>query len=551
MRKYFFVVGLMFVLIHLSAQNEMANWFPFQPSKDYTTSRINMEGWLHAPAGKYGPVQMKGDDLSFENGKKLKFWGVNIASNRPFLPHADADKWTHFMAAHGINAVRFHKFTWDATDGTHSTQLASDKWENFDYFNSALKKKGIYQAWSHIYGHRVLRGDSSRLLAYKEVAGTKFPWSHLSGSTASIVNFAEDLQALNIELTVNMLDHRNRYTGLRYADDPALACIELQNEDDIFWAAIEETLKQTPTYRALLCQKFSRWLKSKYGSQGALETAWGKGTLPEEQTLQKENIYPQPNHGFFSAESEKAWNAKTALPQHVTDKAGFLASEQIKFYKRFVQAIRKTGYKGLIVGSCWQAGTGIAHLWNLFADAQTGVVDRHNYSGGGTGHTFKPGEINNEAMVNSPGSGLLSTGFQQVKGRPFFISEWMSLIPNEWTAESAPIVAAYGIGLQGWDGSFAFAMDYDHYTPTIQSGHGVYNVTSPTHLALYPALTSMIYRGDIKEGRPVANRKVTVANLEKGMLPFLEKIEQESDVKKLMATSSACSAGGRQSGSFI
>jgi hypothetical protein len=46
----------------------------------------------------------------------------------------------------------------------------------------------------------------------------------------------------------------------------------------------------------------------------------------------------------------------------------------------------------------------------------------------------------------------------------------------------------------------------------------------------------MIYRGDIKEVRPIANRKVTVADLEKGMLPFLEKIEQESDVKKLMAT---------------
>jgi hypothetical protein len=160
------------------------------------------------------------------------------------------------MAAYGINAVRFHKFTWDATDGVHSTQLTDDKWKNFDYFCSQLKKKGIYYSWSHIYGHRVRKADSSRLIAYSEVANTRFPWAHINGSTASIVNFAEDLQDLNIELTVNMLNHRNPVTGLRYADDPGLAYIEFQNEDNIFWSAIEETLKQTPTYRACYAESF-------------------------------------------------------------------------------------------------------------------------------------------------------------------------------------------------------------------------------------------------------------------------------------------------------
>jgi hypothetical protein len=138
-------------------------------------------------------------------------------------------------------------------------------------------------------------------------------------------------------------------------------------------------------------------------------------------------------------------------------------------------------------------------------------------------------------MVNHPGSGLLSTGFQQVSDRPFFISEWMSLIPNEWTAESAPLIAAYGLGLQGWDASFAFAMDYDHFTPTVQSGHGVYNVTSPTQLALYPALSAMVYRGDVKEGASIANRTVSLSELQKGRLPFFEKVEQEADVKSLQA----------------
>ena len=517
------------------AQKETEGWFPFAPKESITGSKINMASWLDAPAGKHGFLQMKDDDLQFANGKKIKFWGVNIASNRPFVEAEEAVRWTNFMAAYGINAVRFHKFTWEATDGVYSTRLTDAKWKNFDFFCSKLRGAGIYYAWSHIYGHRVRPADSSRLLAYSEVANTNFPWSHLNGSTASIVNFAEDLQDLNIELTVNMLNHVNPVTGLRYADDPALAYIELQNEDNIFWSAIESVLKQTPTYRALLCQKFSQWLEKKYGSQQALDGAWGMGVLPADESLAAKNIYPQPNHGMFSHESEKAAKAGTAVPRHIADKAAFLYEEQAKFYSRFVNAIRQTGYKGLIVGSSWQAGSGLAHLWNVYADYGVGPIDRHNYSGGGTGHRFVPGKVDNTAAVSAPGSGLLSSGFQQVADRPFFLSEWMSLIPNEWTAESAPLIAAYGLGLQGWDASFSFAMDYPHFTPTVQSGHGVYNVTSPTHLGLYPALAAMIYRNDIRKADIVATRNVSVSALATGQLPFFEKVEQESDVKKLQS----------------
>jgi hypothetical protein len=535
MKKALFYFLLFSIGLKAFCQNETKDWFVFQPKTDYSNSRTNMKAWLDAPAGKHGFLKMNDDDLAFEDGTPVKFWGVNIASNRPFVEAAEGEKWTDFMAAYGINAVRFHKFTWDATDGIHSTQLTDDKWKNFDYFCSQLKNKGIYYSWSQIYGHRVLKADSTRLLAYSEVANTSFPWSHINGSTASIVNFAEDLQELNIELTVNMLNHRNPVTGLRYADDSALAYVELQNEDNIFWSAIEETLKQTPTYRALLCRKFSNWLKNKYKNQQALEAAWGKGVLPADESLEKQNIYPQPNHGSFSRESENAWKNKTSLPQHISDKVLFLYEEQAKFYTKFEKAIRQTGYKGVIVGSCWQAGSGIAHLYNLYSDYSTGVIDRHNYFGGGGGHTLKQGKVNNAAMVSAPGSGLLSTGFQQVKDRPFFMSEWMSLIPTEWTAESSPLVAAYGLGLQGWDASYAFAMDFSHFTPTVQSGHGVYNVTSPTQLALYPALTSMIYNHDVIKAAIIADRKVSFSDLTKGKLPFYEKIEQEADVKRLQS----------------
>jgi len=490
-----------------------------------------MSYWLDKPAGKHGFLQMQGKNYVFEDGTPVKFWGVNLASDRPFVNPATAKKWTRFMAKYGINGVRFHKFTWRATDGIHSTQLTETKWRNFDFFCQELREAGIYYGWSHIYGHRLRPADSTRVVAYSEIKNTNFPWSHLNGSTTSLVNFADDLQALNIELTVNMLNHVNPHTGLRYANDPALAFIELQNEDNIFWGAMENTLEQTPTYRAMLTQKFSAWLKAKYETEAALKAAWQEKGLVKDESLAAGTIYPHPNHHRFSAEYEDARAKNRPVPTRIADEAAFLYEEQLAFYEKFVQAIRETGYDGIIIGSCWQAGSGITHFYNLHADYTVGPIDRHNYAGGGTGHRLVPGKVNNAASVYQPGTGLLSTGFQQVKDRPFQISEWMALIPNEWTVESSPIVAAYGMGLQGWDASYAFAMDFTEFTPTIQSGHGVYNVTSPTQLALYPALAAMIYRGDVQEGEIIANRNVKLTDLRKGTVGFTEKVAQQYDIK--------------------
>ena len=532
MKKNCTIFCCMLSLMSLAQQNK--NWFVFKPSTNNKTSAINRSQWLDKPAGKHGFLQYEGSNFVFEDGTPVKFWGVNIASENPYSDKDKARRWTHFIAGYGINAVRFHKFTWDATDGINSTQLTDDNWKNFDFFCNELRNSGIYYSWSHIYGHRLRPADSLRVLAYNEIADTKFPWSHLNGSTAAIVNFAEDLQALNIELTVNMLNHVNPLTGLRYADDPALNFIELQNEDNIYWAAIEETLKQTPTYKKLLCRQFCDWLRKKYGTQQNLLTAWKQQGLDAGETLEQNNIYPKPNHGYFSYETEQAQKNGKALPIDVADRATFLYETQLHFYQRFAVAIRATGYKGAIVGSCWQAGSGIAHLYNLFADYNTGVIDRHNYSGGGTGHQLTTGSVDNEAMVSRPGAGLLSTGFQQVADRPFQISEWMALIPNQWTAESSSIIAAYGMGLQGWDASYAFAMDYDHFTPTIQS-HGVYNVTSPTQLALYPALASMIYNNDVKESETVLNRNIDTNDLKLGVIKILDKTTQQADIKQFDA----------------
>jgi hypothetical protein len=513
-------------------------WYPFAPLNSTETGVIGMQPWLDAPAGKYGFVQMNNDKLVFETGKEVKFWGTNICSRLPYVSAEKADSFVNFVAKYGINAVRFHKFSWYAYTNNTSTEFNPELFERFDYFQSRLRDKGIYYGWSHIYGHRVMPGDSSRLLAYSEIKNLEYPWAHLNGSTSSLVNFAPDLQQLSIDLTVNMLNHINPHTGLRYADDPALAFIEFQNEDNIFWSAIGRSLEQAPTYRALLCRQFSQWLREKYGSQQELERVWGKGTIPEGESLEKENIFPDPNHGLFSWEYETALKENRPMAVHILDKMRFLYEKQVEFYKKFEKAVRETGYKGVLVGSCWQAGSGISHLYNLHADYEVGMIDRHNYFGGGAGgHRMTVGEVKNTPLLLKPGSGLLSSGLQDVVNRPFSFSEWMSLVPNEWTAEAASLIAVYGMGLQGWDASFSFATDIPRFSRYLQSeGHGVYNATSPLHMGLYPALARMIYRGDITESEVLATRNVHIPSLVEGKLGFSELVEQGYDDKQFSGT---------------
>lgn len=508
-------------------------WYPFTGQSIAHSSVLNASSCLDAPAGKHGWLLMDGDNYHFEDGTPAKFWGVNICNMSAFPQMKLANDWSKYLASQGVNAVRFHKFTWDGTSRLPgSTVIDPALFDRMDYFHFKLKEQGTYTGWSHIYGHRVRPVDSTRVLAYHEIVNAGS--DHLKGSTIGLVHFAPDLQQLSIELTINMLNHYNPYTGMRYADDPALSFVELQNEDNAFFPTTLQFMEDCPTYKELICRQFSSWLKKKYGTQSALKQAWGdvfnafKECYPDE-SLYNENINPMPHHWYFSHDGF------TKNPQHrkrLYDSARFIYECQQAYYDKMVAAIRAAGYKGSIVGSCWQAGDHIGHYYNLYSDYKVGVIDRHNYFGGGGGHVLKEGTFNNTSMLSQPGSGLLGTGMQQVEGRPFVLSEWMSLIPNEWTAEASPIIALYGLGLQGWDASFSFASNQPSITSAVSvPGGNIYNADSPIQVALYPALFRMINHGDIETGKNIGVCNLHVPSFMEGKLGFQSGIEQQGDQK--------------------
>jgi hypothetical protein len=148
------------------------------------------------------------------------------------------------------------------------------------------------------------------------------------------------------------------------------------------------------------------------------------------ENLDRNNILPWAIRGIGTPIRSTA--RRKPRRQRLLDTLQFLTLLQDEFYARYVKAIRDAGYMGEIVASNWQAGRGFSHFANLHSDALIGTIDRHNYFGGNR---------TDNNMVSRPGSGLLSSGMQQVADRPFMLSEWIHTFPNEMGVEG-PLLSA-------------------------------------------------------------------------------------------------------------
>jgi hypothetical protein len=290
-------------------------------------------------------------------------------------------------------------------------------------------------------------------------------------------------------------------------------------------------LQKSPTLRKLVAEQFSEWLKTRYGSHDGLLRAWGQKALDSFQSegfaagehLDKRNILPLGNPWYW--DPVQLNGSQAYQRQRLLDSLEFLYLLQKKAYDRYAQAVRDAGYTGEILGSNWQAGRALSHYANLHTDYLVGMIDRHNYFGGG-----KKNQIFNASMLSVPSSGMLSAGMQQVADRPFMLSEWIHVFPNEWGAEGVAIIAAYGMGLQGWDVSYMFQnRDSGGFSERI--GRDQWDVTTPQVLCLFPAVARQVLRADVHESEVTARRYVHVPSLFKGEIGFDDKTIQQYDVK--------------------
>jgi hypothetical protein len=219
------------------------------------------------------------DGHFFVDGQRLRIWGVNTCYAANFPTREEACRISSRQAAAGINAVRFHHLDsesypqgiWDPAD---PSKLSAEALDRLDYFLDQLARHGIY---ANLNLH-VMRSHARAI---------KLPDADALPECDKMVGlFTPSLIEAQKRYARELLTHVNHYRGTRYADDPAVAFVEISNEDSLFmWGADAALRKLPPFYAGILQRAFVDWLSERYGSTDKLRLAWAAGSEPPGKDL--------------------------------------------------------------------------------------------------------------------------------------------------------------------------------------------------------------------------------------------------------------------------
>ena len=459
-------------------------WGSFEPAERAGTA-LDVSRLLDAPAGKHGPLATDGEQFVFRDGTKARFLGVNIVASANFPTHEQAEKLAELLAQMGVNMTRHHHLDapWSRPNifGNKPTtlELDSEMLERFDYLIDQLQRRGIYQFFDMLV-HREVSSADGVPDAGQLVRGLK-----IHGE------FDPKLIELQERFVQQFMGHRNAYTQQTYAKDPAIALVEIINEDSLFWLQPEgEFSVRTPAAKALLNHLFSEWLNERVpGGRPALAKRWGNASLSADEDPARGNINAVVAFG--------KGDEKRLAPARTKDTLQFYYDTMLSYFRRIEGKLEKLGYRGLITGSNHWTD----HPLDLRLNAEFKFVDRHAYWAhpeGGWGYTagisWDP-----SPMVSNPGLGVVgSLARRRVRGLPYTCSEWQTAAPNDYRHEGLLLVASYA-SLQG-SHPLQFAISHD-IEKTIGQTRALDNsfdiLDQPTALGAWPAAALLFHRGDV------------------------------------------------------
>ena len=150
---------------------------------------------------------------------------MNLCGPDCFPTHDDAEALAADLARLGVNAVRFHHMdsTWSRIFDARfddTRHLDAESMDRLDYLIAALKKRGIYANINLNVGRHYKKGDGVR--DYEAL-----------GYGKSATFFNRRLIELQEEYARQLLTHTNAYTGKEYRHEPAVALVEIINENSV------------------------------------------------------------------------------------------------------------------------------------------------------------------------------------------------------------------------------------------------------------------------------------------------------------------------------
>ncbi|QIF04327.1 carbohydrate binding domain-containing protein [Roseimicrobium sp. ORNL1] len=239
-------------------------WFPFHISAfDDTPALLDLSFLNETPAGKHGFIQAKGETLVDDRGTPWRYFGTNLTAASCFPTDEEAVKLAGHFAKCGINLVRFHFMdaNWSGTqlvrkDGKPG--LNEEALARLDFFFAELKKRGIYANLNLHVGRKYDDQPAGAPDMSKGIDNIYPPY------VEALKQYARDL-----------LQHVNPHTGLAYRDDPAVAIVEVNNENTLLFNAWWPAKVKGAVHDSVLKQ-WNESLAKKHGDDDAsLRAKWG------------------------------------------------------------------------------------------------------------------------------------------------------------------------------------------------------------------------------------------------------------------------------------
>jgi hypothetical protein len=402
------------------------------------------------------------------------------------------------LAKRGVNMVRLHGPLFNDIGNVDPAKV-----NQAILIVEELKAEGIYTHFSIYFplwltpkaNHPVLKGYD----------GKTHPFVALF--------FNPDFQKLYQSWWKALLTTPSPKTGKKLIDEPAVAGVEILNEDSYFFWTFNDKNLPEPQLQLLETQ-FANWLKTRHGSLEKTLAAWKNQRLPRDK--------PEENRMAFRG----LWNIANDKTARDKDTAAFLADSQTRFYADTTKFLRGLGFKGLVTASNWvTADARVLGPLEKMSYLSGDFIDRHGYFGCNhkgdsaawsirDGHTFSdrsalrfdPEQPGKPRHYNNPVEDV------SYNNLPSMISETGFTRPNRYRSEAPLYYAAYG-ALQDTDAIVHFALDTAEWKVKPGFFMQPWTLASPGTIGQFPAAALIYRKGLVAPGDLMIDLNLTTKDL--------------------------------------
>ncbi len=469
------------------------------------SSLIDFSYLLDAPAGKHGQVVIRNGHFYFQNDtKRIRFWGVTVAASNVDIPKERIAQVVDVLAHAGCNVLRLHELDnrggeqynlvrRDIIDEAYPNDKDSQHFDKeyldrVDYWIKCAQDKGIY-TYLVVRGYRTFREGDDVPNADKLGRAAK-PYAMFDRRLIDLQKDYADQW---------LIQHVNPYTGKPNGKNPAVAMIEIENEDSLFFHAQEWNSMLEP-YRAEFLGLWNDYLVKKYKTTEELKKAWtnekGECALGSEESLEKKNISlpTMPERSLEEIRTASGADSKTA-PLKCNEGARFAVEVQRKYFAEIRDFLHEKG--------CTLPMTAVVDM-EVTPDTYS-VAQELDFIGENAYQdhpSFQAGKewvglpfYSNKNYIKESGKWSLAPYMAQYKwaGKPLVVREWATCWPNRYRVTSALDIAAYAL-LQDYDGLIHFSY-YTWGNDNVNDAFGLQ--ADPTRWGLFGYAAKLFIEGNI------------------------------------------------------